>query len=107
MNETCNECGRSVRRDSSRFAGRVRDLGSLTTRREAEKPYPKGDFMCARCVGETLGPESDECPLCGEEDGEWDPFAGLVGPCERCCRELEREADAAKKSGRGELGSAS
>jgi len=98
MSQICNECGRSVRRGSGWFVNRVRDFGSLKIRREAEKPYPEGDFMCARCVSEVLGPESFACPLCGEDSGEWDPFAGLVVPCKRCYRGVRRKADAAKRA---------
>ncbi len=48
-NETCNECGQSVRIGSGKFVNRVIDLNGYKTRKEMGKPYPIGDFMCADC----------------------------------------------------------
>ena len=48
-NETCNECGLSVRMGSGKFVNRVIDFSGYKTRREMGKPYPVGDFVCADC----------------------------------------------------------
>lgn len=48
-NETCNECGQSVRIGSGRFVNRVIDFSGYKTRMEMGKPYPIGDYICADC----------------------------------------------------------
>lgn len=51
-NETCNECGQSVRAGSGRFVNRVIDFSGYKIRKEMGKPYPSGDYMCAECETE-------------------------------------------------------
>lgn len=47
--EICNECGRSVSWNSGLFVDRVLDLDDYKTRKEMNKPFPKGDYMCREC----------------------------------------------------------
>ncbi len=48
-NETCNECGQSVRQGSGKFVNRIIDLNGYKTRQGMGKPYPAGDYICADC----------------------------------------------------------
>ncbi len=48
-NETCNECGQSVRRESGKFVNRIIDLNGYKTRQGMGKPHPEGDYICAEC----------------------------------------------------------
>lgn len=48
-NETCNECGKSVKAGSGNFVNRVRDFNTVAARKAMSKPFPKGDFTCAEC----------------------------------------------------------
>ena len=54
-NETCNECGRSVKFGSGLFVNRVIDLSDEETRIEMGKPFPKGDFVCSECEEIIMG----------------------------------------------------
>ena len=47
--EICNECGESVAFGDGRFFNRVPDLNSVETRREMQKLYPEGDYVCDKC----------------------------------------------------------
>ena len=47
--EICNECGRSVKIGSGLLINRVIDLDEIEVRKENNKPFPKGDFMCHEC----------------------------------------------------------
>jgi len=48
--EICNECGRSVKFGSGLFVNRIPDADDYRTRKEImNKPFPKGDYMCAEC----------------------------------------------------------
>jgi len=47
--EICNECGRSVNSSSGLFVNRVLDLDDYKTRRENNKPFPGGDYICREC----------------------------------------------------------
>ena len=47
--EICNECGRSVNWGSGLFVNRVIDLDDCRTRKEMNKPFPEGDYMCREC----------------------------------------------------------
>ncbi len=53
--QTCSECGQSVRCGSGGFTNRVIDLSNYKTRRAMGKPFPLGDFMCADCEAELDG----------------------------------------------------
>jgi ribosomal protein L34E len=44
--EICNECGRSV---SGLFVNRIPDLNDFEERKEMNKPYSKGDYICREC----------------------------------------------------------
>jgi hypothetical protein len=48
-NETCNECGQSVRMRSGKFVSRIIDLNGYKTRQGMGKPHPAGDYICADC----------------------------------------------------------
>jgi len=50
--EICNECGRSVSWGSGLFVDRVPDCNDYKTRKEANKPFPKGDYICRECEEE-------------------------------------------------------
>ena len=47
--EICNECGRNVSWGSGLFVNRVIDFDNYKTRKEANRPFPKGDFICREC----------------------------------------------------------
>ncbi len=47
--EICNECGRSVSWGSGLFVNRVIDFDDYKTRKEMNKPFPKGDYICREC----------------------------------------------------------
>lgn len=47
--EICNECGRSVSWDSGLFVNRVLDMDDHKIRKENNKPFPKGDYICREC----------------------------------------------------------
>ena len=49
MKEICNECGDSVKFGSGKFVNRIVDLNDLETRKEMNKPYPEGDYICEEC----------------------------------------------------------
>ena len=49
MIEICNECGRSVRWGSGLFVNRIPDFDDYKTRKEMNKPYPKGGYICPEC----------------------------------------------------------
>jgi hypothetical protein len=51
-NETCNECGQSIRKGSGRFVNRVIDLNGYKTRQGMGKPHHVGDYICAECEAE-------------------------------------------------------
>lgn len=54
-NETCNECGQSVRTGSGKFVNRVIDFNGYKTRKEMGKPHPVGDYICAECEADLDG----------------------------------------------------
>jgi hypothetical protein len=58
MKEICNHCGRSVRKDSELFIGRVPDGNDFLTRIGNGLMYPEGDFVCSECDEKT----SDDFP---------------------------------------------
>lgn len=47
--ETCNECGKSVKAGSGLFGNRILDFNDLETRKEMEKPFPEGEYVCVEC----------------------------------------------------------
>jgi len=47
--EICNECGRNVNLGSGLFVNRVLDLDDRKTRKDNNKPFPEGDFICREC----------------------------------------------------------
>lgn len=47
--EICNECGKSVKKNSGLFVSRIIDFNSIEDRIEMGKPYPQGDFVCREC----------------------------------------------------------
>lgn len=47
--ETCNECGRNVSWNRGLFVNRVIDLDNYKTRKEMNKPFPKGNYICREC----------------------------------------------------------
>jgi len=47
--EICNECGRNVNFSSGLFVNRILDLDNYKTRKEMNKPFPKGDYICREC----------------------------------------------------------
>ncbi len=47
--EVCSHCGHDVSRGSGRFVNRIQDLNDVQTRRENERVFPRGDFVCAEC----------------------------------------------------------
>lgn len=49
LNEICNECGRDVSEGSGLFAGRIIDFNDREYRKQAGKPYYKGDYICIEC----------------------------------------------------------
>lgn len=49
MSESCNECGKSVKKGSGRFVNRIPDLNDEKTRKEMGKPFPKGEYICEEC----------------------------------------------------------
>ncbi|MCM8783950.1 MAG: hypothetical protein NC818_04150 [Candidatus Omnitrophica bacterium] len=50
--EICNECGRDVSRESGLFVNRVIDFDDHRTRKEMNKPFPQGDYICRECEEE-------------------------------------------------------
>ncbi|MCM8832267.1 MAG: hypothetical protein NC918_08765 [Candidatus Omnitrophica bacterium] len=47
--EICNECGRDVGWKSGLFINRVIDFDDYKTRKEMNKPFPQGDYICREC----------------------------------------------------------
>jgi hypothetical protein len=47
--EVCNECGKDVSWSSGLFVNRVIDLDDYKTRRERDKPFPRGEYICREC----------------------------------------------------------
>ena len=47
--EICNECGRDVGWGNGLFINRIVDLDDYKTRKEMNKPFPKGDYICREC----------------------------------------------------------
>lgn len=47
--EICSECGRSVSFGSGLFVNRIIDFDDYNTRKENNKTYPKGDYVCREC----------------------------------------------------------
>jgi len=47
--EICNECGQPVHASSGNYVNRVIDFNGYKTRKQMGKPFPIGDFMCAKC----------------------------------------------------------
>ncbi len=47
--EICSECGKPVDIGSGRFINRIVDFNSMEERKQTGRPYPNGDFVCARC----------------------------------------------------------
>ena len=47
--EICNECGRSVKFRSGFFVNRVIDLNPVEERKNMNKPFPEGTFICSEC----------------------------------------------------------
>ena len=47
--EICNECGGSVNWNSGLFINRILDLDGYKTRKEMNKPFPKGNYICREC----------------------------------------------------------
>lgn len=61
--ERCNECGQSVAMGSGNFVNRIPDLNTVAQRKEMGKPYPQGEWMCAKCYVKISCPA---CPKCKE-----------------------------------------
>lgn len=47
--EICNECGRNVSWGSGLFVNRVLDMDDYKMRKEINKPFPKGNYICREC----------------------------------------------------------
>lgn len=47
--EICNECGKSVKIGSGLFVNRITDFNDFHERKEMQKPFPEGDFICIEC----------------------------------------------------------
>jgi len=47
--EICNECGMDVSEGSGNFVDRVPSANSQEERKEMNKPFPKGDYICRDC----------------------------------------------------------
>lgn len=47
VKQICNECWRSVALGSGKFVNMFPDLNDIETRRENEKTFPAGDYVCA------------------------------------------------------------
>lgn len=74
MNETCYECGESVKFGSGKFVNRIPSFDDVEIRKGNGAEFPEGDFLCGDCEEEF---EKDEirCPVCGafadpQESGE-------------------------------------
>ncbi|GIW57427.1 MAG: hypothetical protein KatS3mg083_372 [Candidatus Dojkabacteria bacterium] len=48
-NEICNECGRDVSYKSGLFVDRIVDFDDYKTRKEINKLFPQGDYICREC----------------------------------------------------------
>lgn len=57
--EVCNECGVSVAFGIGGYVNRVPDLNSIITRIQMGKPYPLGDYICARCEAYNRGDDNE------------------------------------------------
>ncbi|MGC9069969.1 MAG: hypothetical protein ACP5IO_01495 [Elusimicrobiales bacterium] len=44
--EICNECGRDVSLNNGLFINRVIDFDDYKIRKEMNKPFPRGDYIC-------------------------------------------------------------
>jgi diaminopimelate decarboxylase len=60
--EICNECGRSVSWGSGLFVNRVIDLDDYETRRQMNKPFPEGDYICRECDERIYNSECENGP---------------------------------------------
>ena len=49
LHEFCTECGKSVKFGSGRFVNRIPDFNIIEDKKEMQKPFPQGDFMCQEC----------------------------------------------------------
>lgn len=58
--EICNECGKSVKFGTGLFVNRVIDFNSEEERKEMNKPFPKGDFICPVCEEEIQNEYQEE-----------------------------------------------
>lgn len=47
--EICCECGKSVKMGSGNFVNRVPVLDTYEERKEAGRPFPKGEWICGSC----------------------------------------------------------
>lgn len=47
--EICVECGKSVKRGSGNFVNRVPVLDTLEEKEIANRPFPKGEWLCSGC----------------------------------------------------------
>lgn len=56
--EICNECGRDVGFSSGLFVNRVIDFDYYKTRKEMNKPFPQGDYICRECEEKIGGDKS-------------------------------------------------
>ncbi len=47
--EICNECGKDVSSKSGLFVNRVIDFDDYHKRKEMNKLFPRGDYICREC----------------------------------------------------------
>jgi len=49
VNETCFECGESVKFGSGKYVNRIPSLDDVEIRKGNGAEFPEGDFICAEC----------------------------------------------------------
>ena len=47
--QICNECGKSVKPGSGKFVNRISDFNDLKTKKQMNKPFPYGEYICEEC----------------------------------------------------------
>lgn len=62
--DICNECGKSVDCGSGRYINRIPDWNDIKTRKKMGKPFPKGNYICAKC-------EEKTCAKIPPTPGKW------------------------------------